>query len=105
MARNANPLELFKTQMEVSMMLAEAQSFIAVRMMGWSGLWSVTASENDRMVSEKSDAITQSMQGATLAAMTGKRPDEILNAAVNPLRQKARANAKRLGKRGQTKMN
>ena len=66
-------------------MLAEAQSFIATRMMGWSGLWSVTASENDRMVSEKSDAITQSMQGATLAAMTGKRPDDILNAAVKSL--------------------
>ena len=104
MARNATPLELFKTQMEVGMMLADAQSVIAMRMMGWGGLWSVTSDENDRMVSEKTEAITKSMQSATLAAMTGKRPDEIMNAAVKPLRQKTRANAKRLGKRGPTLM-
>ena len=104
MARNATPLELFKTQMEVGMMLAEAQSVIAMRMMGWGGLWSVTRSENNRMVSEKAEAIAKSMQNATLAAMTGKRPDEIVNAAVKPLRQKTRANAARLGKRGPTRM-
>ena len=104
MARNATPLELFKTQMEVGMMLAEAQGVIAMRMMGWGGLWSVTKSENARMVSEKTEAITRSMQNATLAAMTGKRPDEIVNAAVKPLRQKTRANVARLGKRGPTRM-
>ncbi len=85
-------------------MLAEAQSVIAMRVMGWSGLWSVTSTENDRMLSEKTEAMTRSIQNATLAAMTGKRPDEIVNAAVKPLRQKTRANAKRLGKRGPTMM-
>lgn len=104
MARNATPLELFKSNMELGLMLAEAQSVIVMRMMGWSGLWSVTGTENDRMVSEKTEAMTKSMQGATLAAMTGKRPDEIVNAAVKPLRQKTRANARRLGKRGPTLM-
>ncbi|WP_394151906.1 antifreeze protein [Loktanella salsilacus] len=104
MARTVTPLDLFKTQMEVGMMLAEAQSVIAMRMMGWGGLWSVATSENDRMVSEKTEAIMMSMQGAALAAMSGKRPDEIMNAAVKPLRQKTRANAKRLGKRGPTLM-
>ncbi|MCF7698421.1 antifreeze protein [Loktanella sp. M215] len=104
MARNATPLELFKTNMELGMMLAEAQSVIAMRVMGWGGLWSVTNTENDRMMSEKTEAITKSMQNATLAAMTGKRADEIVNAAVKPLRQKTRANVKRLGKRGPTKM-
>ena len=104
MARSATPLELFKTNLEVGMMLAEAQSVIAMRMMGWGGLWSVTKSENNRMVSEKTEAITKSIQNATLAAMTGKRPDEIVNAAVKPLRQKTRANVARLGKRGPTRM-
>ena len=104
MARNATPLELFKTQMEVGMMLAEAQSVIAMRMMGWGGLWSVTKSENNRMVSEKTEAIAKAVQNATLAAMTGKRPDQIVNAAVKPLRQKTRANVARLGKRGPTRM-
>ena len=104
MARSATPLELFKTNLEVGMMLAEAQSVIAMRMMGWGGLWSVTKSENNRMVSEKTEAITKSIQNATLAAMTGKRPDEIVNAAVKPLRQKTRSNVARLGKRGPTRM-
>ena len=100
MPRNATPLELFKTQMEFGMMLVEAQSVIAMRMMGWGGLWSVTDAENQRMVSEKTEAMTRAMQGAALAGITGKRPDEIVNAAVIPLRQKTRANAQRLGKRG-----
>ena len=51
MSRNATPLQLFETQMEFSMMLVEAQSVIAMRMMRWGGLWSVTHTENQRMIS------------------------------------------------------
>ncbi|SEM96110.1 hypothetical protein SAMN04488003_10735 [Loktanella fryxellensis] len=104
MARNATPFELFRMNVQIGQMMFEAQSVILMRMMGWGGLWSVTAGENDRMVSEKTEAVTRSMQNATLAAMTGKRPDQIVNAAVKPLRQKTRANAQRLGKRGPSLM-
>ncbi len=104
MARNATPLDLFRMNMEVGMMLAEAQTVIMMRMMGWGGLWSVLPGENDRMVSEKTEAVTRSVQNATRALMTGKRPDEIVNAAVKPLRHKTRANARRLGKRGPSLM-
>lgn len=100
MARSATPLDLFRTTLEVGMMLAEAHSVIAMRVMGWGGMWSVSGSENNRMVSEKTEAMSRSVQRATQAALSGKRPDEIVNAAVKPLRQKTRANVKRLGKRG-----
>ena len=81
-------------------MLAEAQAVIAMRLMGMNGLWSVTKSENGLMFSEKADALTRSAIDASTAMMTGKRPDEVISAAVKPLRAKTRANAQRLGRRG-----
>ena len=100
MSRNVTPLDLWQLNMEVGLMLAEAQAVIAMRLMGMNGLWSVTNSENGLMVSEKAEALTRSAFDAGQAMMTGKRPDEILSAAVKPLRAKTQANAKRLGRRG-----
>ena len=100
MSRLSTPLDLAMLNMEVGMMMAEAQAVIAMRVMGWNGLWSVTKSENGRMVSEKAEALTRATIDATTAAMTGQRPDQVLSAAVKPLRQATRANAKRLSKRG-----
>ena len=100
MSRLSTPLDFALLNMEVGMMMAEAQAVIAMRVMGWNGLWSVTDSENGLMVSEKAEAMARATMDAATAAMTGKRPDQILQAAVKPLRQKTRANSKRLGKRG-----
>ena len=100
MSRFSTPLDLALLNVEVGMMMAEAQAVIAMRVMGWNGLWSVTKAENGLMVSEKAEAMARSAIDATTAAMTGQRPDQIMSAAVKPLRQKTRANATRLGKRG-----
>ncbi|RYH01702.1 antifreeze protein [Salipiger sp. IMCC34102] len=100
MPRAVTPFDLIELNMEVGLMLTEAQMVIAMRMMGMGGLWSVTKSENARMVSEKAEALTRSAQAAGLAAMSGQRPDQIMQAAVKPLRAKTRANAHRLGRRG-----
>ena len=89
--RSATPADMMGAWMNMSMLMVETASVMTMRMMGMAGLWSVTKSENDRMVSEKSSA---------MATMRGKRPDEVMNAAVKPLRRKTRANARRLGKRG-----
>ncbi|MBM1813884.1 antifreeze protein [Sulfitobacter pseudonitzschiae] len=86
--------------MNMSMLMMETASVMTMRMMGMAGLWSVTKSENERMVSEKSSAFLDSAAAASVATMTGKRPDEVMNAALRPLRRKTRANARRLGKRG-----
>lgn len=100
MARATNMADLWKNGMEMSLMAAEAQAIIAMRLWGMSGLWSVTGGENDRMVSEKTQAMTKAMIGAGSAAMTGQRPDQVMAAAIKPLRQTTRANRKRLAKRG-----
>ena len=82
------------------MMVAEANAVIAMRLLGMVGLWSVTPAENDRMVSEKLEAFNRSAIAANHAAMSGQRPDQIAAAALKPVRQKTRANSKRLAKRG-----
>lgn len=94
------PFRFWANTMELSWMMAEAQAVIAMRMMGMAGVWSVTRSEDTRMVSEKAQAMTQAATNATRAVMAGRAPDQIAAAAIKPFRQKTRANAKRLGKRG-----
>lgn len=98
--RMVTPYDLFRTGSEIALMAVEAQSVIALRLMGLSGLWSVTPRESLRMVSEKGPAFRDASMAAVAAAMGGKRPDEIVDAAVKPLRRKTRANVRRLSRRG-----
>jgi hypothetical protein len=100
MSRRATPFDLWRAGMQGWMLMAEAQAVIAMRMWGMAGLWNVTPSENSRMVSEKATALPQSALAASQAAMAGKRPDEVMTAAIRPLRRKTGANARRLTKRG-----
>ncbi|TCS66305.1 antifreeze protein [Primorskyibacter sedentarius] len=100
MFRAPSPFDLLSNVYEVGMLLAEANAVITMRMLGMAGLWSVTPGENNRMVSEKIEALNRSVTAANRAAMTGQRPDQIAAAALKPMRQKTRANSKRLAKRG-----
>lgn len=98
--KTPNPLDYLGTAMEIGHVLAEAQMVVAMRTLGMWGIWSVTPSEDARMISEKVHAITKAGTDATRVAMRGGSPDKIAAAAIKPIRQKTRANAKRLGKRG-----
>jgi hypothetical protein len=71
-----------------------------MRMMGMAGVWSVTPAEDARMMSEKVQALTRAASDSTRVAMAGGSLDKIAAAAIKPIRQKTRANARRLGKRG-----
>jgi len=92
--------ELVSSWMGAARMMAEAQTVIGYRLMGMAGFWSVTPSENSRMVAEKIPAFAASMRGGAMAAMSGKPPAQIIDAAVRPLGRKTRANSRRLAKRG-----
>ena len=100
MARQPDPLTIWRNAFELSMMAAEAQSVIAMRLWGMAGIWSVTPNENTRMVAEKTDAVTRAVTQASMAAMRGQSPERVAYAAIEPMRRKTRANAKRLAKRG-----
>lgn len=96
-----NPMfQMWKNSVQVSMMAAEAQAVIAMRVWGMAGLWSVTPHEKTRMIHEKAETMMTSGTRAGFAAATGKRPDQVMAAAIKPMRQKTRANSKRLAKRG-----
>ena len=95
-----NPMRLWANSVEFATLMTEAQAVIAMRMVGMAGMWSVTPYENKRMVSEKAYALTKSASEATYASLRGAPPDAVMAAAMKPIRQKTRANARRLSKRG-----
>ncbi|PRY95316.1 hypothetical protein BCF33_0934 [Hasllibacter halocynthiae] len=84
----------------LGMLALEAQMVMAMRTAGMMGAWSVLPTENRRMMDEKAPAFAEAAQAAGAAAMAGKRPDQVLDAWTRPLRRTARANARRLGRRG-----
>jgi hypothetical protein len=100
MARRSSAFSHWANAMQIGWVMAEAQSVIAMRLMGMAGLWSVTPHENTRMVTEKMHAVTKGMTDANRAALSGHSPDRIVAAALKPIREKTRANSKRLAKRG-----
>jgi hypothetical protein len=79
-------------------MMVEAQTVIALRMAGLAGLWTLAPGETARMVTEKQAAFAEAAGAVALAAMTGARPERLLDAAVGPLGRRTRANARRLGR-------
>lgn len=99
--RSRNPfLDYWGNAMQVGFVMAEAQAVIAMRLMGLAGFWSVTPSENRRMVSEKVQAMVKGSMDAGVAELQGQPPDKVAAAAIKPVRRATRANCRRLAKRG-----
>lgn len=80
----------------------DSQRVIAMRTAGMMGLWNTPSDESTRMVSEKSQAAALSARALGAAIARGETPDRVLEAALRPIQRKARANARRLTKRGPT---
>ena len=92
------PFAYWALGVRTAQMLAEANAVIAFRVMGMAGGWPVSPSESSRMVLEKGPAFMRAYGDATVAAMKGKRLDEIAEAALKPIGRKTRSNAKRLSR-------
>ncbi|UWR21364.1 antifreeze protein [Sulfitobacter sp. S190] len=97
------PVQMWANAFQIGMVAAEAQAVIGMRMLGMAGIWSVTRNENNRMLSEKAYALTKSGTDAARVMARGGPPEKIAQAAIKPIRQTTRANAKRLAKRGTKK--
>jgi hypothetical protein len=98
--RQAGPFDWWLLGWQTSVMLAESQAVIAMRLMGLAGVWAVGPSETLRMVSEKPAAYARAAEAAGRAAFAGKSPHQVAGAALKPLRRKTRANSRRLARRG-----
>lgn len=81
-------------------MMLEAQTVMTLRLLGMAGIWTTAPTESVRMVLEKPGAFIRAASSATEAAISGKRPDQIAEAAIRPLRRKTRANSRRLARAG-----
>lgn len=95
--RVSSPVANWANWLQTTMVLAEAQAVITMRLWGMAGLWAVAPGENSRMVSEKAEAMTRAATAASAAIATGKDP---VKAALKPIRRKTKSNMKRLAKRG-----
>ena len=85
---------------ETAMMTLEAQMIIAMRLGGMAGFWDVTKAENNLMSTEKLAAAQASAFAAAAAMMLGANPVGVALAAIEPVRRKTTANARRLARRG-----
>ncbi|AXC49124.1 antibiotic ABC transporter [Paracoccus suum] len=76
----------------------ESQMVICMRSAAMLGLLPQAPDEVSRMITEKQDAAKESLLAAMRAASSGKRADQVLEAALSPYARRTHANAKRLTK-------
>ncbi len=91
-----NPFDFLRPTIEMSRMMVEAQEVILLRMTGLAGVWQMGPAENQRMMDEKVEAMTESAQAVYASGMAGNTAGEMALAGIAPLRDRTRANAKRL---------
>jgi hypothetical protein len=100
MSRKASPFDSLRTASTFWTLAAEAQTVITLRTLGMMGLWNTGKGENERMVSEKTEAFTQSAMASAQAMVRGETPDQIAMAGMRPLQRKTKSNVARLTKAG-----
>lgn len=93
-------LEVIRLAGQWSMMIAEANLVIWMRLCGFAGHWKVPPQENRRMVTEKTSAMRDAAFAAARAAALGHSPARVAHAALKPVRRRTRSNVKRLTRRG-----
>lgn len=98
-----DPFRTLRMQVYVASLAMEASAVIWMRMLGFSGVWSVSPSESTRMVTEKQMAFARGGQAALRAAMGGKSAEIIVLEGLAPARRTARANQMRLTRSGPRK--
>ncbi len=93
-----NPFQTWESTFAFWAMMAEAQTVIAIRTMGMMGVLPASPRENHTMFAEKGPAFVEAAIAAGAAAMSGKTPDQIAQAAIRPIARRTGANVKRLTK-------
>lgn len=91
-----SPLSLLNLNLGLATLLLEAQTVVALRLLGLSGAIPSHPGELHRMISEKPAAYTEAWLRAAEAVVAGESADMIIKAATRPLHRKVRANKRRL---------
>lgn len=91
-----HPLALARLGFDTGRMLMQAQTVIALRMMGMAGLTRRAPGEDMRMITEKMQAAQASMAAAMVAGLRGGDATRIAQAALRPVGRATSANVRRL---------
>ena len=98
-----DPFRALRMQIYFGSLAMEASAVIWMRMLGVSGVWSVSPHEGTRMVREKQVAFARGSSAAIRAALDGKSAEIIMLEGMGPVRRAARANQRRLTRSGPRK--
>ncbi|WP_366191045.1 hypothetical protein [Meridianimarinicoccus marinus] len=88
--------DLTHTGTSLAAMASEAHTVIAMRTLGMLGFWPMGVGENTQMIMEKPAAMALAADEALRATLQGLRPDQVLGAALEPIRARTQDNAHRL---------
>jgi len=91
-----NPLNIMRSTFAFWTLMAEANTVVALRVLGMAGVLPADGAENERMFAEKGPAFAAAMIAGSRAAMKGQSLDRVALATMRPLGRKTRANVKRL---------
>ncbi|MDV7145034.1 hypothetical protein R3X27_20330 [Tropicimonas sp. TH_r6] len=89
--------DLLDTGMEATMLAVEANMVVAYRTGAFCGFRPMSGAEIHRMFAEKPPAFAAAAMAAGLTAFGGQRPDQVIAAALHPLRTETNRNLRRLG--------
>lgn len=92
-------IPFWRQSLALTTLMVEAQTVIALRMMGLAGVWPVPRNETQRMIREKPPVFAESLVAANRALWLGQGPEAALTAWTRPLARKTRSNRKRLSHR------
>ena len=88
---------LLDTGIEATLLAIESQAVVFYRSLGLLGIRPMSGQEKRRMVAEKPSAFAASVLAAGFVAFGGQRPDQVIAAAIHPLRTETNRNVRRLG--------
>lgn len=94
----ADPFQSWQSAVAFWTMMTQAQTVIALRMMGMAGVLPSSPRENHTMIAEKGPAFAEAAMAAGAAVLAGKSPDQIAQAAIRPIARRTKANVTRLTK-------
>jgi hypothetical protein len=88
--------DVWRDWIDVSLLAAEAQAVVALRMMRIASGGPRAAAETHRMVSEKFAALSAAKAAATSALVRGSGPTKVMRSALAPVKRHVRNNRNHL---------
>lgn len=94
-------LDTMRLGWTVAQLSLDSQEVVTMRLAGLAGLWPLPPGEAMRMVAEKGPAFADAWSSGAMAWAMGETSSAAMDATLDPLHRRARANRQRLSGFGQ----